>query len=170
MIEIVQCTLDDIEQLRDISIKTFTETFEDSNSQENLQQFLDEVYALPVLEKELQHPDTIVYLVKNEQELLGYLKLNKGEAQTETGFDNSLEIQRIYIAKKAKGLGIGSKLMDIATEQAKEWGCSWIWLGVWEHNEPAKCFYRKKGFEEFSSHVFVVGDDPQTDLLMKKNL
>lgn len=45
-----------------------------------------------------------------------------------------------------------------------------VWLGVWEHNEPAKDFYAKLGFEQFSAHDFVMGDDRQTDLLMIKSL
>jgi len=31
-------------------------------------------------------------------------------------------------------------------------------------------FYRKWGFEKFSSHVFMLGGDAQTDWLMKKEL
>ena len=45
-----------------------------------------------------------------------------------------------------------------------------IWLGVWEHNEPAKAFYTKWGFKQFGAHDFVMGDDRQTDLLMIKSL
>jgi diamine N-acetyltransferase len=41
---------------------------------------------------------------------------------------------------------------------------------VWEHNDHAQGFYKSFGFEKFSSHVFMVGNDPQTDYLFKKNL
>jgi diamine N-acetyltransferase len=53
---------------------------------------------------------------------------------------------------------------------AKENGFDLIWLGVWEHNVRAQAFYKHMGFEKFSSHIFMVGNDPQTDFLMKKNL
>ena len=165
------CTINDVEKLNYICRLTFTETFEDTNTPENLNQYLDEAYAIPILTEELLNPDSVTYLVSNDNdETLGYLKLNRGAAQTEEGFDGSLEIQRIYIAKHAKGKGIGSKLMEIANQKAYEWNCSWIWLGVWEHNEKAKKFYVNKGFSQFSSHTFCVGDDPQTDLLLKKDI
>ena len=45
-----------------------------------------------------------------------------------------------------------------------------IWLGVWEHNQKAIEFYKKWGFEVFGKYIFVLGNDPQNDLLMKKEI
>jgi len=45
-----------------------------------------------------------------------------------------------------------------------------IWLGVWEHNHNAVHFYKQWGFEIFGAHPFILGDDKQTDVLMKKQL
>ncbi len=150
---------------------TFTETFEDTTAPEDLNHYIDEAYSIPVLTDALLNPDSVTYLASDDNDnILGYLKLNKGSAQTEKGFDGSLEIQRIYIAKHAKGKGFGSKFMELAHQKAVEWNCSWIWLGVWEHNEAAQKFYFNKGFQKFSSHTFRVGDDPQTDFLLKKDI
>jgi diamine N-acetyltransferase len=41
---------------------------------------------------------------------------------------------------------------------------------VWERNFNAQAFYAKWGFEKFSEHTFWMGDDPQTDWLLKKKL
>ena len=46
----------------------------------------------------------------------------------------------------------------------------YVWLGVWEHNHKAIKFYQDKGFVRFGEHVFVLGEDRQTDFLMKKTL
>jgi len=45
-----------------------------------------------------------------------------------------------------------------------------VWLGVWEENPRAIKFYKKNGFVEFDKHTFVLGEDEQTDILMKKIL
>ncbi|RYY96378.1 MAG: GNAT family N-acetyltransferase, partial [Chitinophagaceae bacterium] len=50
---------------------------------------------------------------------------------------------------------------------AQERGASCLWLGVWEENGRAIGFYRKNGFAAFGSHVFRLGTDEQTDILMK---
>lgn len=165
------CTINDVEKLNRICRRTFTETFEDTNTPANMNQYLEKAYSIPVLTEELLSPDSVTYLVSDAKgETVAYMKLNKDTAQTEKGYDGSLEIQRIYIAKNVKGQGIGSKLMEIAYKKAAEWSRSWIWLGVWEHNERAKEFYSHKGFRQFSAHTFWVGDDPQVDLLLKKDL
>ncbi len=169
--KIKKCSIDDIKKLQNVCRKTFAETFQDQNTEEDMRKYLDENYAAEVLEKEISDKNSITYLALNdENEPLGYLKINKDDAETEKGYDNSLEIQRIYILKKAKGQGIGSEFMKIAEKQAIEWGLTYIWLGVWEYNYPAQKFYEGKGFKKFSEHVFELGDDKQTDFLMKKDL
>ncbi len=54
----------------------------------------------------------------------------------------------------------------VASQKQKEV----IWLGVWKQNHSAISFYHKWGFEKFSTHQFILGDDVQTDWLMKKTL
>jgi ribosomal protein S18 acetylase RimI-like enzyme len=54
--------------------------------------------------------------------------------------------------------------------EAKNRGADTLLLGVWEHNPRAKAFYRKCGFADVGSHVFVVGTDPQTDRIMTRTL
>jgi len=41
---------------------------------------------------------------------------------------------------------------------------------VWEHNPKAIVFYQQIGFEHFGHHSFVLGNDVQTDCLMKLKL
>ena len=47
---------------------------------------------------------------------------------------------------------------------------AYIWLGVWEKNVRAINFYKKNGFVEFDTHQFILGDEVQTDYLMKLQL
>ena len=42
-----------------------------------------------------------------------------------------------------------------------------LWLGVWERNPRAQAFYRKSGFADVGSQVFLVGTDAQTDRVME---
>ena len=46
----------------------------------------------------------------------------------------------------------------------------YIWLGVWEENHRAINFYTKNGFVAFDKHIFVLGEDAQTDIMMKLEL
>ena len=168
--KIKKCGLNDVLDLQKIYRQTFYETFATQNSEENMRKFLDEAYSEQKLKSELEDKESETFLAVENQKTLGVLKINTGNAETESGFENSLEIQRIYVLKEAKGLGIGTAFMNLAEKKARELGVSFIWLGVWEKNFPAQKFYTDKGFRKFSEHSFVLGDDVQTDFLMKKEL
>jgi ribosomal protein S18 acetylase RimI-like enzyme len=61
-------------------------------------------------------------------------------------------------------------MMDHCLQIAVDEGFDTVWLGVWEHNPKAARFYEKCGFQVFGSHAFWVGNDCQTDNLMKLQL
>ena len=168
--KIKKCSLDDILDLQKIYRQTFFETFSEQNSEENMRIFLDKAYSEEKLKSEIEDKESETFIAVENQKILGVLKINTGNAETESGLENSLEIQRIYILKESKGLGIGTVFMNLAEKKARELGVSFIWLGVWEKNFPAQKFYTDKGFRKFSEHAFVLGDDIQTDFLMKKEL
>jgi ribosomal protein S18 acetylase RimI-like enzyme len=46
----------------------------------------------------------------------------------------------------------------------------YVWLGVWEQNHRALQFYKKNGFVPFDTHIFKLGNDEQTDIMMKLEL
>ena len=160
----------DSENLRKISIQTFRETFEEVNSEEDMQKYLDENLNLERLKSELENPDSEFYFIENENKNLGYLKINFGNAQTENQGNETLEIERIYVLKEFFSFKIGQILFEKSLEIAKEKSMNFIWLGVWEENHRAIKFYEKNGFEIFGKHDFVLGKDVQTDLLMKMKI
>lgn len=162
--------LEEAALLQELSRLTYRDTFQGTTSDENLQEHLDIAYALPRLEKELKDPEVAYYFYQEGEDLLGYLRLNVGSAQTESIHDNSLEIERIYIHPDHKGRGLGQELMNFALDQAQKLGKTAIWLGVWEFNGPALGFYQKNGFRQVGQHNFVMGDDVLTDLLYLKEL
>jgi ribosomal protein S18 acetylase RimI-like enzyme len=43
----------------------------------------------------------------------------------------------------------------------------YLWLGVWEHNRGAIRFYERHGFVKFGEHPYYVGNDCQTDWMMR---
>ena len=156
--------------LKEISEITFRETFAESNAQEDLEKYCAASFAVPVLKKEAQNSGSQFFLAFIANEIAGYMKTNLPPAHTENGFPDSLEVQRIYIARKFKGRHIGSALIEKAEEAARMASLSKIWLGVWEHNDAAIGFYVSKGFAKIGQHNFVLGTDRQTDLIMEKVL
>lgn len=170
MIEIKKISLNDLVALQTLSIKTFTDTFAKDNTPEDLKDYLDQAYTEEKLTSELQNKQSEFYFIHSDDQLAGYLKINVNDAQTETIEEDALEIERIYIDSDFKRLGLGKMLYNKAIERAKELNKTAIWLGVWERNFSAMKFYRKMGFTQVGAHSFFMGEDEQTDLIMKKNL
>lgn len=67
------------------------------------------------------------------------------------------------------GKKVGQILFEKALNLAKDKGCDYVWLGVWEENHCAISFYKKNGFIEFDKHIFKLGDDEQTVIMMMKS-
>ena len=156
-----------IELLQQIGRQTFEETFAESNSAENMAKYIEEAYSYEKLSAELNNPDSFFYFAMLDEKVIGYLKLNMGGSQTELKDNDALEIERIYVLKSFQGKKVGQVLFDKAIQIGKESQVAYVWLGVWEENKRALQFYTKNGFVEFDQHVFVLGDEAQTDIMMK---
>jgi len=170
MIHIRQISIRDLAALQKISRNTFAETFTEGNSEENLANYLAEGFSAEKLSAELENKNSQFYFAETDGRVLGYLKVNIGDAQSEQQDPDALEIERIYVLQEFQGKEVGLALYEKAFSIAREKNAPYIWLGVWEHNPHAIRFYKKQGFVEFDKHIFQLGDDAQTDILMKLSL
>lgn len=166
-IMITKITENDIAELQEISKKTFSETFSKDNTEESMAQYLETSFAAEKLLTELSDKNSEFYFARLDHKVIGYLKLNTGLSQTEMKGDHALEIERIYVSKEYHGKKVGQALYDKAMAIATEKNVDYVWLGVWENNLRAINFYRKNGFKEFDKHIFRLGNEEQTDIMMK---
>ncbi len=169
-INLQKITKNNVQDLQEVSIQTFTETFKDNNSEKSLNDYLNTAYELTKLEKELENPHSEFYFAYFNNELAGYLKININDAQSEKMGENALEVERIYIKKSFKRRGIGRHLIETAEQLAKKYQKNLMWLGVWEYNPKAIAFYETLGFKVIGAHSFFMGEEEQTDLIMSKQL
>jgi ribosomal protein S18 acetylase RimI-like enzyme len=163
-------TLTELDQLQQIGRQTFSETFSASNTEENMEKYLEEGFAKEKLTAELNNPHSAFYFAVLDEQVIGYLKLNLGSSQTELQDDNALEIERIYVLQAFHGKKVGQLLYEKAMEIGRQKKVDYVWLGVWEENQRAIRFYKKNGFVEFDKHIFRLGDEEQTDIMMKLQL
>jgi len=170
VLKLVQCEIDDLEALRELSYRTYNDTFGSMNTPENMKVYLDKAFDINKLRDELLNSSSWFYFLYTDGEVAGYLKLNECKAQSDIKDEESLEVERIYIAKEHQGKGLGTVLLDKAIKVAQQRRKSYLWLGVWEKNDKALQFYISKGFYRIGKHSFFMGDDEQTDFIMKKDL
>jgi ribosomal protein S18 acetylase RimI-like enzyme len=166
-IDLQEVTVNDIKALQQIGIQTFSETFSASNTEENMANYLKDGFSIEKLTGEVNNVHSKFFFALEEGRVIGYLKLNFGESQTELKDSKALEIERIYVLNAYHGKKVGQLLYDKAIQVATELQMNYVWLGVWEENQRALRFYKKNGFIEFDKHIFKLGDDEQTDIMMK---
>ena len=163
-------SIDHLTQLQKIGKTTFAETFTEHNTKEDLDKYLEESFSNEKLSSELNNPHSSFYFAEIENNIVGYLKINFGASQTELKDNEALEIERIYVLQAFHGKKLGQALYEKAISIAKEMKVKYVWLGVWEQNHRALQFYKKNGFVPFDTHIFKLGNDEQTDIMMKLEL
>ena len=101
-----QCSLADLDVLREFSRQRYLETFAHLNTPENMAAYLDEAFAEERMRTELSNPDSSFHFLYWDDRLAGYIKLNEAGAQTDVHDEQSLELERIYISKEFQGHGL----------------------------------------------------------------
>lgn len=127
------------------SVRILFETFEAQNSKEDMDKYLSEHFSIQQLRSELENIHSTFFFALEDDAVIGYVKLNTANAQTEKQAEDSIEIERIYVLKEYHGKKVGQILYNQAIQIAKEKNASYIWLGVWEENQRAIHFYKKMG-------------------------
>lgn len=163
-------TREDAALIASISRETFYNTFASSNTREDMDKFMSEQFSSERLMDQVGAPGNIFLLAYVDDQLAGYVRLLDGIDPADLHEVPTIEIARIYAIQEVIGRGVGSALMQRCIELAKAMKKRSIWLGVWEKNERAIAFYHKWGFEKFGTHDFVLGNDVQTDWMMRKIL
>jgi len=171
-IKIRQAVPEDAELLTDLAYTTFWDAFHDhpKNAPHDLEAYMQEAFSVEQIRSELGDENSIFLVAELDGELAGYAKLIFGSTEPDIIAEWPVELSRLYSHQKYLGKGVGQALMDACFARAKETGRDVIWLGVWEYNPRAQRFYEKNGFRLVGKHTFLLGSDPQTDLLMQKEI
>jgi ribosomal protein S18 acetylase RimI-like enzyme len=156
--------------LSELGAKTFFDTFAKDNTPENIKQHLENSFSPEIQLTELCQPNIAFLIAEANGTAVGYAQLILDSQEEFIKGRKPLEIRRIYASQEYIGRGVGKELMKASLAEAVERGCDCVWLGVWERNPRAIDFYKKWGFAEVGTHVFNVGDDPQTDFIMELRL
>jgi diamine N-acetyltransferase len=160
----------DARDLAEIASRTFRETFAEDNRPEDLEHHLATAYGPEQQLGELTRPDIVTLLGEVDGRLVAYAQLRMEAAPDCVPDESPVELWRFYVTRDWHGRGVAQQLMKSVEAEAHARGGRTLWLGVWERNQRALAYYRKAGFADVGSHVFMLGTDPQTDRIMVRPL
>jgi diamine N-acetyltransferase len=168
-IKIVQAGKQEAELIAIISRETFYDTYAAENTAANMAKFMTQQFGKSMLMAEVGVDGNHFFLAYLEGEVAGYLKLKESTHPQIIGAQ-AIEISRIYVCKPFIGKSVGKALLAAAIEFAKANDKNCIWLIAWKENKRALAFYQKQGFEIFAESTFVLGDDLQSDWVLKRSI
>lgn len=165
-VAIRRANTDDAGLLAELGTRTFRETFAADNSPEDMAAYLASSFNLAQQTAELADPVSTFFIAEVGGVAAGYAMLRAGEPEEGIEGSKPVELVRLYVSVEWLGRGVGEALMRACVDEARRAGYETIWLGVWERNGRAQAFYRKWNFRAVGRHVFQLGSDAQTDILM----
>lgn len=166
-LSLLKVTPDNVATLQQLSTVTFTDTYAQYNTPENMKHYIETGFSTEKLLSDINSPSSAFYFAMDGEDAVGYIKVNYAPSQTDLNDAKSLELERIYVLPEYKGKKIGQFLLDAARNIGIKDNLDYLWLGVWDKNTNAQHFYAKHGFTAFGNHTFMLGDDMQTDILLK---
>ena len=172
LISIRQAVSEDAKLLTDLAYTTFWDAFahHPKNAPDDLNHYMRQAFNQEQTTAELADPKNIFIIAEIDGEAAGYAKIVIDHIEPGITAERPVELARLYSHQKYLGQGVGKTLMEACFDRAREEDRDVMWLGVWEFNPRAQRFYEKNGFRVVGSHVFQLGKDAQTDLLMQREI
>lgn len=158
-------TVEDAPAIDALFRKGFIDTFGHLYDPKDLAAFF-EGFALEKWRSELADPDFVFRLAEDDGVLAGYAKVASVSLPVEPG-GPAAELRQLYVLKDWHGSGIARVLIDWVFDEARVRGAEEVYLSVFTENHRAKRFYERHGFEGIGPYIFMVGSQPDQDILMR---
>ena len=161
-------TADDLPTIDHVFRTSFCETFAHLYRPGDLAAFLAK-FTPDAWAEEFHDPRYRFRLAEADGEVVGFLKLGPSALPIETD-RRAIELRQIYVLKNHHGSGIAAALTDWAIGEARRQGFEELYLTVYVDNHRARRFYDRYGFEAVGRYDFMVGEQADEDIIMRKTL
>ncbi len=142
------------------------ETFAHGSSAEDAAAYLAKAYGPNgTLLRDLNAGAARFRLAIADGRMVGYVKINA--PWLEDAEPGVVQLSQLYVVGDRHGQGIAQTLMDWAIGEARASGAPALLLTVWEENHRARRFYKKTGFSDIGTYAFVIGEQVDTDIVMR---
>ncbi len=143
-------TIQDLDFLHKICCEAYSQNFGNHWEPGGLEDYLANVFGVNVLKKELTCAEIQYHVAQIENEPIAFMKLNLSSNLPGFKRESGIELEKLYILPKFKGMKIGTRLLNLAFEIAERNKKEIFWLGVIDTNGGAIAFYEKAGFKHHS--------------------
>ena len=157
----------DLAELSALAERTFRDAFAAENTAEDMDLHCARSFSPAAQAAELADREMRTVVAEVDGRLVGFAQIHlRPDSPPCVALAPAIELYRIYVEREQHGTGLAVDLMNHVFATADEVGAAAVWLGVWERNPRALRFYHRFGFREVGAHEFLLGTDPQRDLVL----
>jgi len=142
---------------RQTFIDTFVTGFEIPYPEPDLEAFLNANFDLAPMQKKLAEPGCAWWVAERNGQLLAFANTGPNGLPHPDARPRNMELRRLYVAKTAQGLGLGTRLLALSMEWMQAHTDGPLWIGVWSGNLKAQKLYGAYGFEKAGEYDYAVG-------------
>jgi ribosomal protein S18 acetylase RimI-like enzyme len=162
---------EDVAVLSTIARLTFSLAGPANSSKIEIEKYIAKNLNESVFQKYVESADVFVACAQTDSELVGFIVVKYcSSCPCELGFENSAELQRLYVLPDYHGTNSSKLLVSEAFKECSAKGIDAIWLSVYSENSRAKKFYSKFGFQEIGKTHFKMGNEKHLDTILVANL
>lgn len=142
---------------RQTFIDTFVDGFAVPYPADDLATFLDASFSPEAIRAKLQEPGAAWWVAERDGELLAFANTGPNTLPHPDARASHTELRRLYVAKAAQGMGLGTRLLTVALQWMEANTDGPVWIGVWSGNRKAQKFYAAYGFSKVGDYQYPIG-------------
>lgn len=153
---------------RETFIDTFVDGFGIPYPDADLETYLAGSFSEAALSEKLREPGGAWWVAERDGELLAFANAGPNGLPHPEARPSHAELRRLYVARSAQGLGLGTQLLQIALDWMEANGDGPLWIGVWSGNLKAQKLYEAWGFEKAGEYQFPVGAWRDDEFILRR--
>lgn len=163
----------DAEALGPLGRQTFIDTFVDGFAipypAGDLAAFLDASFSADTIRAKLAEPGAAWWVAERDGALLAFANTGPNTLPHPDARSSHAELRRLYVSKAAQGIGLGTKLLDVALDWMEANTDGPLWIGVWSGNLKAQKLYAAYGFTKAGEYQYPVGTWLDDEFILRRD-
>lgn len=152
MLEFVKCETDHkLRRTAEMADDIWHECFEGIISDEQIDYMVDNFQSYAAIKKQVASQGYEYYNFVLDGTRIGYFALAEQK-------DGTLMLSKLYMYKEYRGNGYASQAFEFIKENARQRGCTQVWLTVNRHNYGAIKVYEAFGMKRLREQVADIGN------------
>lgn len=157
---------DDALVLGALATQVFLDTYATDGIRSALVREVQQSFGPEAMARLLARPTVGLLVAEQQGHLLGFVQFAPGarhhvvdEWADGPADPATAEIERLYVLRHFQGQGLGKALMAAAAGQARDAGCTRLWLTAWVGNAHARAWYGRQGWRDIGATPYCFKSD-----------